>query len=60
LNYYRLGAYWRPFEADHAAQSFGPNTHFDDVVNLYVFDRELRLLVMDAVGIFGVGYLGSE
>ena len=49
LNYYRLGAYWRPFEADHAAQSFRPNTHFDDVVNLYVFDRELRLLVMDAV-----------
>ena len=25
------------------------NTSFDDVLNLYIFDRELRLLVMDAI-----------
>ena len=49
LNYYRLGAYWLPFEADHATHTFKPNTHFDDIVSLYVFDRELRLLVMDAI-----------
>lgn len=49
LNYYRLGAYWLPFEADHATHTFKPGTHFDDVVSLYVFDRELRLLVMDAI-----------
>ena len=49
LNYYRLGAYWLPFEADHAGHSFKPGTHFNDVLNLYVFDRELRLLVLDAI-----------
>lgn len=49
LNYYRLGAYWLPFESDHASHAFKPGTHFDDVVSLYVFDRELRLLVMDAI-----------
>ena len=49
LNYYRLGAYWLPFESDHASHTFPPGTRFDDVVSLYVFDRELRLLVMDAV-----------
>ncbi len=49
LNYYRLGAYWLPFEADHATHRFRPGTRFDDVVSLYVFDRELRLLVMDAI-----------
>jgi abortive infection bacteriophage resistance protein len=49
LNYYRLGAYWLPFESDHASHTFTPGTRFDDVVSLYVFDRELRLLVMDAV-----------
>lgn len=49
LNYYRLGAYWLPFEADHATHRFSPETRFDDVVSLYVFDRELRLLVMDAI-----------
>lgn len=49
LNYYRLGAYWLPFEADHASHRFRPGTRFEDVVGLYVFDRELRLLVMDAI-----------
>lgn len=49
LNYYRLSAYWLPFEADHATHTFRPNTHFSQVLNLYVFDRELRLLVPDAI-----------
>lgn len=49
LNYYRLGAYWLPFEADHATHTFRPGTHFAQVLNLYVFDRELRLLVLDAI-----------
>ncbi len=49
LNYYRLGAYWLPFEADHGSHSFQPGTHFGDVLNLYIFDRELRLLVLDAI-----------
>lgn len=49
INYYRLGAYWLPFEADHASHTFKPGTCFDDVLNLYVFDRELRLLVLDAI-----------
>lgn len=49
LNYYRLGAYWLPFEADHAAHRFRPGTHFDQVLDLYIFDLELRLLMLDAI-----------
>lgn len=49
ISYYRLGAYWLPFEADHASHQLMPNTRFDDVLNSYIFDRELRLLVMDAI-----------
>lgn len=49
LNYYRLGAYWLPFEADHATHAFRPGTRFEQVLDLYVFDRELRLLVLDAI-----------
>lgn len=49
LNYYRIGAYWLPFEADHASHLFRPGTHISDVMNLYIFDRELRLLVLDAI-----------
>lgn len=49
LNYYRLTAYWLPFEAGHSSHQFSPGTHFRDVINLYVFDRELRLLLLDAI-----------
>lgn len=49
LNYYRLCAYWLPFEQDHANHHFRAGTSFQAVLNLYIFDRELRLLVLDAI-----------
>ncbi len=49
INYYRLTAYWLPFELDHASHAFQQGTTFEQVLNLYIFDRELRLLVMDAI-----------
>lgn len=49
INYYRLGAYWLPFEADDGKHQFKPDTRFSQILNLYVFDRELRLLVLDAI-----------
>ena len=49
LNYYRLSAYWLDFELDHATHQFKPDTNFKDVLKLYIFDRELRLLVLDGI-----------
>lgn len=49
INYYRLCSYWLPFESDHATHAFKQGTSFSQVLNLYIFDRELRLLVMDAI-----------
>lgn len=49
LNYYRLAAYCLPFEQDHITHQVLPGTSFDDVLNLYVFDRGLRLLLLDAI-----------
>lgn len=47
VNYYRLTAYWLPFR--NPDDTFKAGTTFDDVWNRYVFDRRLRLLVMDAI-----------
>lgn len=47
VNYYRLSAYWIPFR--RADGTFREGADFEDVWSLYVFDRELRLHVMDAV-----------
>lgn len=49
LNYYRLGGYWLLFEDNHATHTFKNNVYFEDVLNLYIFDRELRLLLLDAI-----------
>ena len=54
IGYYRLSAYTIPFQQTITAHSsilhqFKANTTFDDVLNLYIFDRELRLLIMDAI-----------
>ena len=49
LNYYRLCGYWLIFEENHESHKFKDNTYFEDVLNLYIFDRELRLLLLDAI-----------
>lgn len=47
VNYYRLSGYWYPFRS--ATDQFVPGTSFDEIWNRYAFDRQLRLLVIDAV-----------
>lgn len=52
VSYYRLRAYWLPFELSAPANGdhiFKEGTSLNDAVALYVFDRQLRLLVMDAI-----------
>ncbi len=49
INYYRLTSYWLPFESNHATHVFQQGTNFEQVLDLYIFDRELRLLVLDAI-----------
>jgi abortive infection bacteriophage resistance protein len=55
IGYYRLSAYWLPFELPVAdgnesrSHKFIPGTTFDQVLSLYIFDRKLRLLVMEAI-----------
>lgn len=54
INYYRLGAYWLPFEQTHSPHCFKAETTFEQVLELYIFDRELRLLILDAIERFEV------
>ena len=53
ISYYRLSAYWYPFRlrgADGAVTNqLEDGTTFEDVIDLYDFDRRLRLLIMDAI-----------
>lgn len=54
IGYYRLSAYWLPFEqestrTDARSHRFIPGTTFDDVLSRYVFDRQLRILALEAL-----------
>ena len=47
LNYYRLSGYWLPYKKSD--DSFEENIYFEDIVNLYKFDGELKLLFYKAI-----------
>ena len=47
VGYYRLSGYWHIFKQED--NSFKPETTFEKVWNIYTFDRQLRLIVLDAV-----------
>jgi abortive infection bacteriophage resistance protein len=62
ISYYRLRAYWLPFEVPaevDGEHQFAEGTAFEDAVSLYVFDRQLRLLVMDAIERIEVSLRGA-
>ncbi|MDO5102143.1 MAG: Abi family protein [Lautropia sp.] len=54
IGYYRLSAYWLPFEQPPPSgqprnHQFRPGTTFEAVLSLYIFDLRLRLLMMEAL-----------
>src|SRR5690554_1309996 len=49
ISYYRLGEYWHVMQSDKITHIFKPNSKFADVIALYNFDAELRLLLFDVI-----------
>lgn len=62
IGYYRLSAYWYPFRQSEPffdpatgqnkiriLEAFKAGTKFSDILELYVFDKKMRLLVLDAL-----------
>ena len=49
ISYYRLGEYWYVMQSDKERHIFKPNSKFKDVIALYNYDAELRLLLFDVI-----------
>ena len=54
VGYYRLSAYWLPYETKPEngatrSKQFVSGTRFEEIIEIYVFDRKLRLLVTEAI-----------
>lgn len=62
IGYHRLTGYFPTFQQSHPGvklHSFKNNVTFKDVLDVYIFDRELRLLVMDAIERIEVAFRAS-
>ncbi len=60
ISYYRLSIYARFFQYSGSTEhQFRSGTSFDDILTLYTFDRELRLLVIDAIERIEVALRGT-
>ena len=54
IGYYRLSAYWLPYEEvptnrKTRSRKFKPDTTFEKILDVYIFDRQLKLLAMEAI-----------
>jgi abortive infection bacteriophage resistance protein len=62
IGYYRLSGYWFPFREridSSIGDSFRPKTELSQIVDLYVFDKRLRLLISDALERVEIGLRGD-
>jgi abortive infection bacteriophage resistance protein len=56
ISYYRLEGYWWPMQADKRLHTFKPHSTFENVIAIYNFDRELRLLLFDVIERIEIGF----
>nr|VFK14941.1 MAG: Abortive infection bacteriophage resistance protein [Candidatus Kentron sp. LPFa] len=49
LNYYRLAGYWLSFQKDRDSHQFNAGTRFEEILNIYMFDKKLRLLLLNTI-----------
>ena len=49
ISYYRLKGYWWEMQIDKINHQFSEGSYFEDVIDLYNFDRHFRLIVFNAI-----------
>jgi abortive infection bacteriophage resistance protein len=54
ISYFRLANYLRPMEQDKTTHTFKPNSHFENAIDLYYFDKNLRALLFTAIQSFEI------
>ncbi len=56
INYYRLSGYWWPMQANKKLHTFKPNSTFENIIAIYNFDRELRIILFDVIERIEIGF----
>jgi abortive infection bacteriophage resistance protein len=56
ISYYRLKGYWWEMQDDTVHHHFEKGTYFEDIINLYNFDRNFRLIVFNQIPLYKMGF----
>jgi len=54
ISYYRLKGYWWDMQSDEKKHKFSSDACFENVIERYNFDRQLRLILFDAIEIIEI------
>ena len=49
ISYYRLKGYWWDTQSDTQLHLFQPDTYFEDIIERYNFDRQLRKILFEGI-----------
>lgn len=49
ISYYRLKGYWWEMQDDNINHHFRDQSYFEDVIDMYNFDRHFRLIIFNAI-----------
>jgi abortive infection bacteriophage resistance protein len=49
IGYYRLTGYWLQYQEDKTRHIFYEGTKFEQIIEMYNFDRQLRFILFDAI-----------
>jgi len=49
ISYFRLANYWKTFEINELTHQFKIGTCLEEVISLYIFDKELRSIIFSAI-----------
>ena len=49
ISYYRLKGYWWDTQSDTQQHLFQPDTYFEDIIERYNFDRQLRKILFEGI-----------
>jgi abortive infection bacteriophage resistance protein len=49
ISYYRLKGYWQDTQSDMKLHLFQSDTYFEDIIERYNFDRQLRIILFEGI-----------
>lgn len=54
ISYFRLASYYKHLEQDNISHQFYSKSYFEDIIDIYLFDKELRSIIFNSIHDFEI------